>query len=153
MRYSACHLHLWHRVCENPCVTIRARCAVIAMAGLSFLGCAAQTHPDKSQSTTDAAARAVYHERASKPAAALVFAPPLSQDAPPLELARDTRQPSAFVGYPEGITEFFYLGWNDYQSGGSGWSGSGSWSSGGGSGSWDRYERRAISEKVGVLYR
>ena len=95
---------------------------------------------------------AVYREPATRPASALVFSPPLVQDAPVLELSRDERRPSAFVGYPEGVTEFFYLRWDDRQAGGDHW---GSWGSHGGSG-WgagDRYERRAISEKVGVLNR
>ena len=96
---------------------------------------------------------AVYRERASKPAAALVFSSPLVQDAPPLELARDARQPSAFMGYPESVAEFFYLRWDDRQIGGEGASGFGFRGGGSGFGSGDRYERRAISEKVGVLYR
>jgi hypothetical protein len=133
-------------------VTHAARFALFALAALTFYGCAAPSHPAGAKNPSEEAMLAVHHERASRPAAALVFAPPLLQDTPPLELSRDTRQPSAFVGYPESVAEFFYLRWDDYQSGGSGWSGSGSWS-GGGSGSWDRYERRAVSEKVGVLYR
>jgi len=98
------------------------------------------------------AAQAVYRERASRPAAsALVFSPPVSQDLPALELSRDERQPSAFVGYPEGVAEFFYVRWDDRQVGGGGSFGHHSGS--GGSGYHDRYERRAVSEKVGVLYR
>lgn len=78
-------------------------------------------------------------------AAALVFDPPVIYDGPPLELARDGRGPEAFVGYAEGVTEYFYLRWDDRQS-----------NSGGGrhgGGNYDRFERRAVSEKVGALYR
>ena len=117
-----------------------------------LLGCAAPAAQPPADHGADGAKLAVYHERASRPAAALVFSPPLLQDTPPLELARDERQPSAFMGYPEGVTEFFYLRWDDRQIGGEG-SGSGFHNSGSGFGSGDRYERRAISEKVGVLYR
>jgi hypothetical protein len=98
---------------------------------------------------------AAYHEPASprRPAAALVFAPPVAYDAPELDLSRDDRRPSAFMGYPEGVTEFFYVRWDDRQAGGDSggcWGSSSVW---GGGGSHDRYERRAISEKVGVLNR
>ena len=80
---------------------------------------------------------------AARPAAAaLVFEPPVVRDVPPPMLARDGRGPEAFVGYPEGVAEYFYVRWDDRQS---------NWGRGRHGG--DRYERRAISEKVGVLYR
>lgn len=77
-------------------------------------------------------------------AAALVFGPPASRGLPEEELARDDRQPQALVGYPEGEAEFFYLRWDDRQS---------TWGHGHGGGFDDRFERRAVSERVGVLYR
>jgi hypothetical protein len=77
-------------------------------------------------------------------AAALVFDPPASRGLPPDALARDDRQPQAFVGYAEGEAEYFYLRWDDRQS---------NWGSGHHGGGDDRYERRAVSERVGVLYR
>ncbi len=92
---------------------------------------------------------ATHWQSAAPAASALVFSPPLLQDAPPLELSRDVRQRAAFVGYPESVAEFFYVRWDDRQAGGDGY-GRGSR---GGSGFRDRYERRAISEKSGVLYR
>ena len=76
-------------------------------------------------------------------AAALVFEPRRAAPLPPDALARDDREPEAFVGYPEGVTEFFYLRWDDRQSN----------RGHGRHGGDDRYERRAVSEKVGVLYR
>jgi len=79
----------------------------------------------------------------ARPAAALVFEPALALDGPPPELSRDGRQPEAFVGYTEGVTEFFYLRWDDRQA---------NWGSGHHGGD-DRYERRAVSEKFGALYR
>jgi hypothetical protein len=82
---------------------------------------------------------------AAKPAAAaLVFDAPVAYDGPPLELARDGRAPEAFVGYAEGVTEYFYLRWDDRQT---------NFGHGRHGGNFDYFERRAISEKVGALYR
>lgn len=81
--------------------------------------------------------------RARPAAAALVFEPSMGQALPDGALAREGREPEAFVGYAEGVAEYFYLRWDDRQS---------NWGRGGHGGG-DRYERRAISEKVGVLYR
>jgi hypothetical protein len=124
---------------------------VVAGLGALLMGCAQPAHKPH-QDGDGEATLAVYREPAPRPAAALAFSPPLLQDEPALELSRDLRQPSAFVGYPEGVAEFFYVRWDDRQAGGDGWGSGGSWGSSG-SGSRDRYERRAISEKVGVLYR
>ena len=111
---------------------------------------AAATQPG----TENAATLAAHHEYARRPpAAALVFAAPVTADGPQLDLSRDDRQPSAFVGYPEGVVEFFAVHWMDRQAGGSS-GGSSSWSgSGWGSGYGDRYERCAVSTKVGILNR
>ena len=83
---------------------------------------------------------------AARPAAAaLVFEPPVMQDGPPVELAREGRAPEAFVGYAEGVTEYFYLRWDDRQT-----------NYGHGrhhGGNFDYFERRAVSEKMGALYR
>jgi hypothetical protein len=69
----------------------------------------------------------------------LVFDPPVISGERPLELARDVRQPSAFVGFDEVTTTHFYLRTDDRQFM-TDWEG-------------NRYERRAISEKFGVRYR
>ena len=137
-----------------------ARLLIILGFACLISGCAARARSERAAAPTtrtgghDASAtQAAYRERAAHPAAALVFAPPVAYDADVPDLSRDERHPSAFVGYPEGVTEFFYVRWDDRQAGGWGGgscSGSG-WGSGGGWG--DRYERRAISEKVGVLNR
>jgi hypothetical protein len=133
-------------------VSFGARLVVIGSLGLWLFGCAAPAARSHDTSDPHPAQLAVYRERASRPAAALVFSPPLLQDTAPLELSRDDRQPAAFMGYPESVAEFFYVRWDDRQAGGNGSSGFG-FRGGGGSGWGDRYERRAISEKVGVLYR
>ena len=77
-------------------------------------------------------------------AAALVFEPAVPREFDPQSLARDDRQPQAFMGYPEGVAEYFYLRWDDRQS---------NWGHGHHGGNNDRYERRAVSERVGVMYR
>ena len=117
------------------------RYAVLVIAAAAFVagGCARKSghvnraEPDQGDVLLAAARPA---------AAALVFEPPMARGGPPLMLAREGRQPEAFVGYAEGEREYFYLRWDDRQS---------NWDRGRHGG--DRYERRAISEKVGVLYR
>ena len=85
-------------------------------------------------------------------ASALVFDPPVAQDEEPLALSRVDRQPGVSVGYEDLTTETFYIRMDDRQS----FNGSSGGSRGGhgrGSGSFDRYERRAITERTGVRYR
>ena len=127
---------------------------LIIFAGLGLVGLGCAQHAPRAVTPTNPehdseAVLAAYCQPAGPPAAALAFTPPVLQDAPPLELSRDLRRPAAFVGYPESVAEFFYVRWDDRQTGGN-WQGSGS---SGGSGSLDRYERRAVSEKSGVLFR
>ena len=131
-------------------VTRAARLILVGVLGLAALGCARRENRVPSRQDGAVATLASHRERADRPAAALAFSPPLLQEAPAIELSRDLRRPAAFVGYPESVAEFFYVRWDDRQSGGDG---RGFGSRGGGSGSRDRYERRAISEKSGVLYR
>jgi len=90
-------------------------------------------------------------------ASALVFDPPVAFGEPELNLARAGRGPAAFFGYEEGFTEYYRLTVDDRQIGYGGayggqfGSGRGGW---GGWGGWyDRYERRAVSEKTGVIRR
>jgi hypothetical protein len=66
-----------------------------------------------------------------------MFDPPISAGQPPIDLARDDRAPAAFAGYDSTTATYFYIRTDDRQTSDHG----------------DRYERRAISEKVGVSYR
>ena len=113
--------------------------ALVMAAAFVAGGCARQAgHVNRANADRDGALLA-----AARPAAAaLVFEPRVAQDVPRPMLARDGRQPEAFVGYAQGEREYFYLRWDDRQS---------NWGRGRHGG--DRYERRAISERVGVLYR
>ena len=85
------------------------------------------------------------------PAAALVFTPPVVRQEPPLDLSRAGRATEAFVGYEQGIVEYHYVRTDDRQRSGDGWSRTWGWGSSGGYG--DRYERRAVTERIGVRYR
>ena len=70
-------------------------------------------------------------------ASALVFAPPITVNLPPLDLSREARTPAAFVSYDTVFTSFYYLRTDDRLPN-------------------DRFgwpERRAITEKFGVTYR
>jgi hypothetical protein len=116
-----------------------AACLLVAAA---LQGCA---RGPSVRDTSDARREANPFADARPAAAALVFEPAMAGTYPPPDLARDGRQPEAFVGYAEGVTEYFYVRWDDRQ---------GNWGTGRhGGGNYDRFERRAVSEKVGALYR
>ena len=87
-------------------------------------------------------------------AAALVFDPPVVQDEPRLDLRRADRQPRVAIGYDGPITERYYIRTDDRQviDGVRGSSGRGQ-GGGGGGGVYDRFERRAVTERTGVRYR
>jgi hypothetical protein len=83
-------------------------------------------------------------------AAALVYDPPAIQYGPLINTDRNGRATSAFAGFDEPITTFYYLYVDDRQGGygidglhgGNGWGHS-----------LDRYERQAITQRSGVSYR
>jgi hypothetical protein len=88
-------------------------------------------------------------------AAALVFDPPVVQDEPRLELNRADRQPRVAIGYEGPVTERYLIRTDDRQitDGLRGSGGRGGGRGGGGGGVYDRFERRAVTERVGVRYR
>lgn len=81
----------------------------------------------------------VQHRYERAKAGSLVFDPPVTQGQLPLRLAREDRNPDAFVGYDSVYTTYFYLRTDDRQHGGDFRN--------------DRFDRRAISTKVGATYR
>jgi hypothetical protein len=103
------------------------RKCIIAIALLGS-GCASQKTP---VATTEPAPSPHY---TMAMAGSLVFDPPVAIGQPPLQLNRDDRQPAAFAGYDSAITTYFYVRSDDRQT----------------SDHHDRFEREAISEKVGV---
>jgi hypothetical protein len=71
-------------------------------------------------------------------ASALAFDSPVAAAYPLPGLARGPREPSAFIGYQDTVTEFFVIGFEDHQS----------------TGDWlDGYDRYSYTEKSGVRYR
>src|SRR5204863_4846649 len=102
---------------------------IMFAAGIAMVvGCAAKPQA----ATREKRPLDVQYEDAS--VAALVFDPPVSMNEPTVELDREPRQASAFVGYEELSTTFFYVRNDDR------------WRTDG----LDRFERRAISERTGV---
>ena len=137
-------------------------CAVSLLAGCASARLPAAASPPSQQAQLSSAAQpssvdapvdtAPEELEVVEPAsAALVFSPNLPPPMFAPELSRADRQPRAFLGYDEGVAEYFSLRIDDRQYSGprsfgiSGWGGVG--------GSHDRYERRAVSVKTGVRYR
>jgi hypothetical protein len=85
---------------------------------------------------------AVYSEA---DASALAFDPPVLAGTPRLDLSRDGREPTAFEGFDEGSTTYYYLRTYDLSSGFGGGRGIR-----GGNG--DFYQRQAVSETYGISY-
>ena len=73
-------------------------------------------------------------------AAALVFDPPVRAGEPLLDLSRSNREPSAFVSYEDLQVTSYYLHIDDRQNFS-------------GNGDFGRFERRAITQTIGVSYR
>lgn len=80
-------------------------------------------------------------------APALAMRPVLVQEDSIPSLWRAGREPVAVIGYESQVTEFYYLRTDDRQRFGDGFRG------GFGGGFQDRFERRAVSARIGVLYR
>ena len=112
------------------------------LTGILLAGCASQPPMG---GIVPPAAEAERYEAIT--ASALVFDPPVTWDAPPLDLSRDERAPAAFVSFEGPIITYFWIHTDDWQ--GSDW--------GGGCGRFggrgDSFERRAVIDKVGVTYR
>jgi hypothetical protein len=104
------------------------RIVLILMSGLLVCGCASQR---QAPAPTTQAVPSYEPSGAS----ALIFEP-TSPAGPRIDLARRDRQPGAFGGYETLISTYFYLRVDDRQR-----------SDG------DRYERRNITETVGVRVR
>jgi hypothetical protein len=83
---------------------------------------------------------AQFHAYDDAIAASLVFAPPVVAAERPMQFSRQGRQPEAFAGFEEIISTYYYLRVDDRQLDYNG-------------ASHDRFERRAISTRLGVTYR
>jgi hypothetical protein len=75
--------------------------------------------------------------------ASLLLEPPLVASEPKIEISRQGRAPQAYAGFEEIISTYYYLRVDDRQL---------NYSNSGGR-SHDRFEREAITTRVGVSYR
>jgi len=87
------------------------------------------------------------HAYESSNAPVLAFDPPVLAGVDRLDLSRDGRQASAFGGFDDATTTYYFLRSDNWYSDFSGGFGRGS------SGNPDNYQRRATSETYGVSYR
>jgi hypothetical protein len=129
---------------------------VILVLGVAGAGCASTRRPSTVESAAVHCPAGGDDEQAvpaSAVTAALVFRAPVAMNDPPLDLDRGLRQPSAFIGYEEPITEYYHVLTIDRQGSGCGFP-FGGFGGFGWAGSYgDRYEREAVIEKVGALHR
>ncbi len=112
---------------------MRVGITIIALLVLAT-GCASKSKVSSRELRHDAELQ--YADAGS--AGALVFDPPVAQGGPRLNLSRGPRQPSAFVGYDQTVTTFFYVRSDDRQTEDH---------------RNDRFERRAVSEQFGTSTR
>ena len=116
------------------------RPALVILTSICLAGCASK--PMTISPPTHGFDATRYDEATS---AALVFDPPVTANDPPLELSREDRMPSAFVSFDGPTTTFFWIHTDDLQDS--------DWNRDFSGGSNDRYQRRAIIDKVGESYR
>ena len=120
---------------------MRAFVILIAASGLS-LGCQSKSKSDCCPTTAPSHVLVAPQPQRDEDvaASALVFAPPIAANDQPLDLARDTRERAAFVGYDQTTTTFSFVETDDRQGGFNFNTG-------------DRFWRRAVSARVGVSTR
>jgi hypothetical protein len=106
----------------------------LIVLGIAQVGCASKP---VAAAPPPVAQRASVYDGAV--AASLVFSPPVTSVGEPQDFSREGRAPSAYAGF-EDVTTFYYLYQDDRQQQ---WGGS----------SHDRFERQAITQRVGVTYR
>jgi hypothetical protein len=124
----------------------------------SLLGCASEHKPAKeccpaTQPTTRPLVDVVTYEPAI--AHPLAFDPSIVRGQAPIDLARESRSPSAFVGYEDGIASYFYIRVDDSQSYDNSNFGNNSSSGSNRNRGMDNstYQRRTVIETAGVRYR
>jgi hypothetical protein len=111
-----------HLICLMPCV----RLLPLVLLGL-ITGCATAPPPK--------VATPLPPQYTEASASALAFDPPIAIGIPHPELARGPREPSAFLGYDQGWTEFYYSETDDLQISSDG-----------------LFSRQSISARTGVRY-
>lgn len=111
----------------------------VLLLGVTLVGCASIPQP---QPAAVASVASVYDDAV---AAALVYDPPVVVNSPKFDVSREGRGPAAYAGFDEVIATSYYLRIDDRQLGYGDWHGH--------SHNNDRFERQAITERVGVSYR
>jgi len=108
---------------------------IISLLALSATGCASHAPP--------VAAVQQPHLYSADNASALAFDPPVLTGMPRMDLSRDGREPSAFAGFQEASTSYYYLQTYDFYS---------TFAFGGGrrGGNPDYYNRQAITSTYGI---
>jgi len=120
------------------------RWGYLSLLALGLVGCAAKPAP--APAPVAQGSESVY-DRATV-AGALLYDPPVVASGPRIEVSRAGRAPEAYAGYEELTTTYYYLYQDDHQLNVGGGFG------GGASGrNHDRFERQAITQRVGVSYR
>jgi len=108
--------------------------AFILIAAVTSTGCASK----QAQPVASAPVAPIYDDAV---AAALVYDPPVVAESPRIDVSRDGRSQTAYFGFEELTTTFYYLRIDDHQQAfGSGLN-------------CDRFDRQAITTRVGVSYR
>jgi hypothetical protein len=113
---------------------MRVGAIIIVVAALVFIAGCQRKRPPVAGSWHEA--RLGYQDSGRE--AALAMDPPIIQDNPRLMLARDIRERSAFVGFDQGSTTFFWVRMDDRQTEDV---------------RNDRFERRSVTVRVGTSYR
>ena len=111
----------------------------LAVLGIAEVGCASK--PVAVAPPPPVAQQASVYEGAV--AASLVFSPPVTSVGEAQDFSREGRAAAAYAGF-EDVTTFYYLYQDDRQQ---------RWGNGGIYGNHDRFERQAITQRVGVSYR
>jgi hypothetical protein len=107
----------------------------LLLSGIFTVGCASkQTQP---LAVAPPPAAPIYDDAV---AAALVYEPPMVANAPAIEITREGRAQAAYAGFDDVITTFYFLQVDDRQQSYNGYRR-------------DRFERQAITTRVGVSYR
>ena len=109
------------------------RWGAYVLLGLMGIGCASK----QTQPVATAPPAPIYDQAV---AAALVFDPPVVLNSPRIDVSREGRAQTAYAGYEELTTTFYYLRIDDHQQNFGGLRN-------------DRFERQAITQRVGVSYR
>jgi hypothetical protein len=108
----------------------------LVVLGIAQVGCASK--PAASLPPPPVAQRASVYDGAV--AASLVFSPPVTTVGEQQDFSREGRAATAYAGFDETITTYYYLFQDDRQQ---------KW----GGVNRDRFERQAITQRVGVSYR